>query len=88
MNVVIARRREAGRLNRKGMSTTMGVVVMASVIVAVGIGGYAVLSVFGHSSTSTQQSCSPASSPECTAKAHASSDVGLPRLALVEAARG
>jgi hypothetical protein len=66
----------------------MGVVVLAAVVVAVGVAGYMVLSVVGHTSSSTQHTCSPSGAPECTTKAHASSDVGVPRLALIGAARG
>jgi len=88
MSVEIERRRGAGRLGRKGLSAIMGVVVMAAVVVAVGVAGYMTLSAVGHSSSSTQHSCAPAGSPQCTAKAHASSDVGVPRLALVGAAAG
>jgi len=88
MSVEIERRRGAGRLSRRGLSATMGVVVMAVVVVAVGVGGFLVLSIAGHTSSSTQHSCAPGGSPECTAKAHASSDVGVPRLAIVGVARG
>jgi len=88
MTVAIQRRRRAKRLNRRGLSVTMGVIVMAGVIVAVGVAGYMVLSVVGHSTSSTRQSCSPSAAPQCTAKAHASSDVGLPRHALIGAVRG
>ena len=88
MSVEIERRRGAGRLHRRGLSATMGVVVLAAAIVAVGVGAYMVLSVVGHTSSSTQQTCAPSGAPQCTAKAHASSDVGVPRPALVGAARG
>lgn len=88
MSKVIERRKGAGRLDRRGLSVTMGVVVLAAAVVAVGVGAYMVLSAVGHTSSSTQRTCAPSGSPQCTAKAHASSDVGVPRLALVGVARG
>lgn len=79
--------RRAGRRGRRGLSATMATIVLGVVVVAVGVAGYVVLTAVSHSSSSSQQTCSPSSLPQCDGKTHVTSQVVVPRLASAVASR-
>ena len=82
MTVGERRYRKADRLGGRGLSAIAAVAVLGVVVVAVGAVGFVALSAVSHTTSASQHSCSPSSSPQCTAKSHAASSVhfaaGLP----------
>lgn len=88
MTDMVEQHRRAGRLGRKGLSATMAVVVLGTVVVAAGAAGFVVLTAMSHTTSTSHQTCSPAGSPQCAGKGHATTEVVVPRLTLVTASRG
>ena len=70
------------RRGRKGLTATTAALLLGVVVVAVGAVGFVVMTAVSHTTSSSQHSCSPASSPQCTAKSHATTEArslaGLP----------
>jgi hypothetical protein len=53
------------------------VAVLSVVVVVVGAAGFVALNAITHTTSASQHSCSPSSSPPCTAKSHATTEVHL-----------
>lgn len=58
-------RRSWSKIDRKGLGPLTAAIVLAGFVVAVGAVGFVVLNAVSHSSSSTVQSCSPPSAPQC-----------------------
>jgi len=75
MTVRQARHRQGDRLGRRGLSPIAAVAVLAIVVVGAGAVGFVALSAVSHTTSTSQHSCSPSSSPQCTAKPHTTTEV-------------
>jgi len=78
---------KAERLGRRALSARAAAVVLGVVVIAVGAVGFVALSAVSHTSSASQHSCSPPSSPQCTAKSHAITELHAPG-GLLALARG
>ena len=88
MSEIVENHRKTGRLGRKGLSTMMAAVVLGVVVVGTGAAGFVALSAMGHTSSTSQQTCSPSGSPQCAGKGHTTTEVVVPRLTLAATSRG
>lgn len=68
----------ADRLGRRGLGAAAAALVLGVVMVGVGAAGFVVLSAISHTTSSSEHSCSPSSSPQCAAKPHGVTEARAP----------